>query len=758
MKRILIIWVFLEMVCCLQAVAENGPGISKPTESALGELVVRIYNDWCVKSPQYCQIVLPLEEQDTHKKIVGRLQGSAILLKPMDPFSAKSDTGPLIVIISEDQKDPKLKARLRDSIYAHPYKPDSKPLLTLGKNKRNKDNYWKFMDAFGNPISGLTVDVYLGDELNAAKAFIRTVKADDQGRVKIPPLSAGRNTRFFLSVWHPDYGNAIIRRERTNDSDIKLPLAKAGDEADTQAIWGKVVDPDGLPVDGAMITCSFVISSGGGSIRTEKSGYGILTDEAGRFRMCVTIRKSDSPTGKIPPNAKYSVSIKSPTVKGLLPYVGRVKIGQETTITLDKGLYFHKFGFEDANGPITNPARLREFTIVVEQTDGKKYSLKYGEFKQGAMLRPGTCSIWNNSNYNSVEVTPESPKHLVFKAKHIAPYALACVGEVVNGLTNVPMAGAFALVARGSKSNFSTIDEEEWRQLNDLPQFPDINDARLDPIRELREINQIVRADNQGQFHIVMTETKKFDRIIVFAKDFLPIEHVISRKDIYLPDQQNVITLRPSNLFPAAKVLFEPRFTEIIQVPVNTYLRFVYWDNTHVPWRHDFFRWNGWLVMGDDFSLNKPNSIHVPANLNLRVIQKLSQRGRNGRSVRWCPLFSETVFAQQGETVDLGSIVIRKEMPVFVKLIDSAGNPLEGITVMHRLYDFMFGQSEISDANGLVGFHVPPHYEASFSVGWKRRNLTTPWNKLDYQTNGPEDANSIFTMQLSDELIAELRK
>jgi len=62
------------------------------------------------------------------------------------------------------------------------------------------------------------------------------------------------------------------------------------------------------------------------------------------------------------------------------------------------------------------------------------------------------------------------------------------------------------------------------------------------------------------------------------------------------------------------------------------------------------------------------------------------------------------------------------------------------------------------DANGIAKFMVPPYYKARFSVGYRDKHNKYISESITYETNGPQDANNIFTLQISDELLYQIFK
>jgi len=108
----------------------------------------------------------------------------------------------------------------------------------------------------------------------------------------------------------------------------------------------------------------------------------------------------------------------------------------------------------------------------------------------------------------------------------------------------------------------------------------------------------------------------------------------------------------------------------------------------------------------------------------------------------------------------LGRLTIEPEFPIHVQVIDSAGNVIPGIAVAHRDVtdrDIVI-LPPVTDANGIAKFMVPPYYKARFSVGYRDKHNKYISESITYETNGPQDANNIFTLQISDELLYQIFK
>ncbi len=771
MKQILIFSLLLTTVFYILPVAAESTIRPKPEDLDGRELVVRIYKDWRLKPYKFSRTSVPLDEPEVFRKVSVRLQGRTVPYSSIESMLGQINETSVVVIIAEDQKDEAIGKALGDSIYAVPYEKGCSfylPYLTIAAEK-----WWTFKDAIGNPIPQATVQIFLPDCDNPTKAGIRAVQADDQGRLKMPNMT-GRLRELYLIVSHPHYGTAILGPDQcAGGGVILLPLVKAGTEADTLSIWGNVLDTDGDPVAGTLIRCSSVYTPGGGRINgLAYWPYTVLTDDQGRFAMNLPIKKTIKANG-IPPNSKYAVSVEPPRALKLLGFSGKVPNGRESAIVLERG-HFRTFVFEDANGSISDIQKLEMISVCIWRSDGSPHYIRYPDWKDGKILPLGRLEAGMNSNINikpleferyefePIQVTAESPEKLIFKIKQKPRQQdILYSGQVVHGITGEPMPGAFIIIPGSTKGDFAAITPEQWQQLHELDTVPSPDDPALEPIQQIRPFRRILRTDINGSFQFSVKSLELFHILVAFEENYLPVQYDLSRKDMFKPHENNFLRLPTIRLYPAAKVILEPCVDDLFD-EIRISLR--YGNNSHLDWIEGFFAFRESLAVPfvRNEGLRPPYMLEImqiPAGMNIKLVLQAIHSGRNG--TRWgCPIFTEIINAGQGQTVDLGRITIQPEMPVYVKVVESAGNPLEGVAVAHGEADGKkwFGQKHITDANGMAKFYTPPYYKAAFFVGWRGRNTKTPWQSLIYQTTGPQDANSVYTFQLSDEVFHHIFK
>jgi len=110
--------------------------------------------------------------------------------------------------------------------------------------------------------------------------------------------------------------------------------------------------------------------------------------------------------------------------------------------------------------------------------------------------------------------------------------------------------------------------------------------------------------------------------------------------------------------------------------------------------------------------------------------------------------------------LDIGKIQLKPALKVYVKLINSAGEPVEGVPV-RKLVGNVGSVAHNTDENGWVMFYLPPYSRGKFYVsyyGQAEEGSIRLKEELPYQILGEEDSNSEFALGLSDEILYHLFK
>jgi hypothetical protein len=155
----------------------------------------------------------------------------------------------------------------------------------------------------------------------------------------------------------------------------------------------------------------------------------------------------------------------------------------------------------------------------------------------------------------------------------------------------------------------------------------------------------------------------------------------------------------------------------------------------------------------------EPVEMLVPAGIDFRLRLKIADDSRKG-DPWWCDRHTDYYRVEPGGTIDLGAVMIESEIAVFVKVLDSAGQPVESVSVSHLRFetDHSLGLSHITDSNGMAMFYVPPKYKGRFSVCAREKDPQSAKSKLIqqdviYETAGSDDANRIYELVLSDDML-----
>ena len=228
---------------------------------------------------------------------------------------------------------------------------------------------------------------------------------------------------------------------------------------------------------------------------------------------------------------------------------------------------------------------------------------------------------------------------------------------------------------------------------------------------------------------------------------------------IYKPLEANengYAELPPMKLFPAGTVVVEPN----VPAKVKHHGLRLHWFTSadyDTPWLKDLGAQRMDTEAGSTFYKKhklKPTTqtLHIPAGLELTL------RIHMVLEYRWLPIVIPGVRLEQGEIRDLGRLDFPPAIKVPVKLVDSQGQPLEGIAVRHHdERGWYTGQKAVTNENGIAFFYVSPYLTGRFLVARDDREASKGPNEwTPYEVAGPEDTDKQFTLQISDEMLDHL--
>jgi hypothetical protein len=668
------------------------------------EIVFRVYDDSRNEPAAYRKKKVRIEERRV----------------PLDPGEFTEST--FVAIFGEDQKDAVIQQVFGSTFYAWPYEKGMYFFVPQKIVVEKEDSYcWNFYDALGNVVSGTEVEIWLGT--SKGKIFLSKDKLDEQGRLFIHRRKGSENSwtdhnissagyRFVVSG--PSYGKFEIVLHRSPSSDeVFLPCVPPGSEVDDRCVWGQVLDSNGDALVGLLVESSGVVPKGGkwiGSVQSQRQG--MLTDKTGRFRMYLPINVDTIAIGEmIPLESEYNIKIIPPQGSNLFDFGDRLKSGQDNVIKL-RQTYFHTFVFEGKNGPITDPKVLDEIGLRIEIEHGKRDPyFRYRKFKDGGRFPLGTYRAQTDKvRFGSIEVTGDSPEKLVFNL----PAGRTYYGRVVEGVTGLAMTNA--QVKAGLQSD---------------------------------------NTGDDGTFEVKIPPGEVVQRLVVSKKNFLK---VCINKSLAKKEANNCYRVPDVKLFPSATVKVHP----VVNVETK-HDSLEFRPQWHVyrasspSWAKDFTAACG-IHPEDgifrDFNVEsgKDNSFVIPAGMSLRLHLRVLW------DIEWAPVtIADEIMLKQGEVLDLGQVEIGPLFNIFVDVRNSAGQPVEGVPVTAcGNWDPVISSS---DESGIAMFDFVGRSKGDFIVEYRpegRKGSVEMRESIAYDISGPEDANSVFAITVSDEMLKRL--
>jgi hypothetical protein len=441
------------------------PEVEQRTREVLEgrSIVVRVYLDPQADSGRFEKVSIPVLD--------GLIKTSAV--KSACP--SISDAA-VVLIWARDQTDTAVADVLGRHMYMSRHMDKSEPSLRFLCTCNDYSPQWTFLDARGEPIQRASVEVAACAYNAMGDVPLYKATLDEQGR--LPRLLGGT---FVFKVEHPNYGAAEVFYMHSEDDPCGIyvvPLVPRDSDAFAVAAQGDVIDSDGNPVPGARITCDELVRPDG----TREYPYQRIlsrgvTDAKGWFTLCLPTVTKDFELKDLPPaGTRYSVQIEPPKASNLrrlnehraTPVT--VVAGSHQTFTLqrmDSEESFHTFAFEYQEGPITSTEELKNVTLTLWRDDREWRTLAYEQWKNGCslptgMLRAITTRWGDHFGFAEMEVTTDSPAHLVVKAGPLTLYQ----GKVVDAATGEPLPGAFVLSGhRYDREDPCSLTNDLWQQL-----------------------------------------------------------------------------------------------------------------------------------------------------------------------------------------------------------------------------------------------------------------------------------------------------
>jgi len=476
------------------------------------------------------------------------------------------------------------------------------------------------------------------------------------------------------------------------------------------------------------------------------------------------------PARGFPPNAEGITEI--PTVN-LLPF--------------DSQRWSPTFIFEDETGPVTDPNKLDRVRLEVETPDGGMGSVRWQDFSQGPGFFAGIYyaeATWGNKRYTfePVDLRKGRPQTVVFRPKKIEPVVLMYKGTVIHGITGRPIEGAVVVLGRIMvRSDTSGLSADDWAAIRALGPKLDIGDPNLAPLLSDLAVSGppvdamiqgLAQTDSDGRYALPCGPDNQpmGSQLLVVAQDFVGATQRVYRivrpeagprrrlQIEQLPaDENGIATIQPLKLFPGGVVAFQPMIPDPGYEDRRERLRF-YWtilpdanQPDSVQSLYGDFRDNGGVnpFCAYDLQPNVAQTRYVPAGMNLRIMLQLIPR------TTVPPAHFENIRVAPGQVLDLGRVELKPGVPVVVKVVDSAGNPVsnQGIGCVYE-DGFQWGPTSRTDAEGKMTIGVPANSTGQFRIGrYVEQIQTYVESSTPFTVAGQEDAGKEFVLQLSDELV-----
>ena len=741
-----LVMVFLFLGSSLGDARQSGPMsvIESPNMDLAGkQLMIRVYNDWQADPKAYKLIGVPLS-------------GSWVSFDAVrKAFPGIKDSAAAVAVCGRQQKDEVVAKMLGGSVCVERYKKGKKISIRPLLPGQDGSSEFNVTDALGLAFPKASVDIFVrGPADDDPCIYLSTAGTDEQGQLEVPDLTG--ELRFFsFVVSEPNYGIALVDPyiDIGERKELNVSLVSRTTEAFKRSIHGVVVDPQGNPVAGAVIECSYIRTLGGGLINalndwSNKS----LTDDKGAFSLYLPNEDRRGERGYlIPPKSRYNVRIEAPKELGLSPYVKPIENGGDALVFLERSDRFRTLIFEDAKGLITDPKKLQYINLTINRPDGSRVSLGYENFKDGGCFPPGEYHAvrlgMDEFSFEPLTVNEQSPDELIFRQ----PESIFYYGQIVHGLTGEPMEGAFVIGYNAkAKGNLSMITDQQWQTLHALPADPEFTDSAVKPICEIYSVKKIVRTDEYGYFQMSFRPGEIYG-FIAFQKDYLGLKH---RRHALIPDENRQAEIPAMKLYPAATVLIEA-CTEARRVSI--WPRWIIDENENPGWVREFlatddrqesmFTYDAWIEQ------NKAQSFHVPAGLNLRV--KLD----TPYDRQFCPIeIPQVIYLAQGQVLDLGRHEFKSALEVYVQVTNSKSQVIEGVPVRMLRDGKAWSVPHNTDESGMARFNVIPYSKGQFGVSYHKEGGEFLKETVLYQIGGNEDSGSQFILQLSDEILELLFK
>lgn len=624
----------------------------------------------------------------------------------------------------------------------------------------------RISDTFGRAITGATVTLIPGD---GSKRI--TTRTNPLGGIHYEPVDRKKNRypSIRLRVEHPAYG--IVEQSVSNQQwrlrRLQTALIHKDHELVDEAIRGVVVDDQGRPVPNTQITCSGVSHAGGRHVSCKAD---VMTDAQGAFRFRPTLPFNTGwnmraphefnnedfllgpePRPEIPAKYNTTVTVTPPEGSGLWPQTRLVNNEKPTRITLLRPTLQRSFAVESPDGGlIKTPAENDKITLgFLYPNASHTIKIEHDRLIGRSKLVAGQYHLtYNNIVYPPISVDADSADTIVFKLPPVITYA----GQVLDGKTGKPIEGVLVFGWSGSRDRdtLALMTPKQWDALHDMPAESTSDHPALAPFKQGFTIYQAARTDEAGYFALTQPRDKPFWGIMAVDQDMLPVyQNGISRMDT---NAQDVVKLKPFELFPAARVVVTPAMQDTrVSVGYHWTLpekadggdesKWIEQLKKTTKYSHNSFHHAGWLKR------NQPQTLLVPAEVPMRLWLN-TPYAKNWSAGR----LDDDLKLEKGQTLNIEQAVTFEKC-VFrkVRVVDAQGEPVKDVAVrtIHE-QDRAWAVSRRTNDSGIVGLYVEPARPGRFGIGIRPR-VEVPFDM------SRDDPNAIVEIRLTDEQVQKAK-
>jgi hypothetical protein len=320
--------------------------------------------------------------------------------------------------------------------------------------------------------------------------------------------------------------------------------------------------------------------------------------------------------------------------------------------------------------------------------------------------------------FEPIQVTQNSPVRLVFRVrKPEVEEKILYSGQVVNAVTGKPMEEASVRIRR-----------------------------------------QTVKTDSNGRFEIrFRPNSQRHDELTAFKEDYFSAQ--ISIGDLPRAKSGRV-EVQPMLLFPAAKLKIVPCIAgdapagyRVVAAAERIRPWVVIGHNESPIWSSTFSAMCRGLsgrgrIPPQRLKMNHEHTFPVPAGVDFRL--RLTTRYES-----LCPPYiPQTINLKQGELLNLGRCVFEPAIQIFLKVVDSVGEPMSSIAIAKRPNDPYNTRGSLlgvkfhrTSKSGRVAFYVRPNSQAKFDI-YRDVRTSDVIKTVTFKMGGREDEGKEFVVQL----------